>query len=80
MLRPVQTFFNQVSQPAACNQFHSVQGRSSRWLLMTNDRMHADDLEFCPLNFGGVADNSASRLKPNRSGKGIDLGQPSAVI
>ena len=35
-------FFNQVAQSAACNHFHSLEQRCSRWLLMTHDRMHSD--------------------------------------
>ena len=35
-------FFNQVAQSAACNQFHSLEQRCSRWLLMTHDRMDSD--------------------------------------
>jgi len=35
-------FFNQVAQSAACNQFHSIEQRCSRWLLMTHDRMQSD--------------------------------------
>jgi CRP-like cAMP-binding protein len=35
-------FFNQVAQSAACNQFHSLEQRCSRWLLMTHDRMESD--------------------------------------
>jgi len=35
-------FFNQVAQSAACNQFHSLEQRCSRWLLMTRDRMGSD--------------------------------------
>jgi hypothetical protein len=35
-------FFNQVAQSAACNQFHSLEQRCSRWLLMTHDRMGSD--------------------------------------
>jgi CRP-like cAMP-binding protein len=35
-------FFNQVAQSAACNQFHSLEQRCSRWLLMTHDRMRSD--------------------------------------
>lgn len=36
-------FFNQVAQSAACNQFHSLEQRCCRWLLMTHDRMDGDD-------------------------------------
>jgi CRP-like cAMP-binding protein len=35
-------FFNQVAQSAACNQFHSLEQRCARWLLMTHDRMESD--------------------------------------
>ena len=43
MLRYTHAFFNQVAQSAACNHFHSLQQRCCRWLLMTHDRMHADE-------------------------------------
>ena len=43
MLRYAHAFFNQVAQSAACNQFHSIQQRCCRWLLMTHDRMHSDE-------------------------------------
>ena len=36
-------FFNQVAQSAACNQFHSIEQRCSRWMLMTHDRMQSDE-------------------------------------
>lgn len=36
-------FFNQVAQSAACNQFHSLEQRCCRWLLMTHDRMDGDN-------------------------------------
>jgi len=42
MHRYVHAFFNQVAQSAACNQFHSLEQRCCRWLLMTHDRMHSD--------------------------------------
>jgi CRP-like cAMP-binding protein len=43
MLHYAHAFFNQVAQSAACNQFHSLEKRCCRWLLMTHDRMGADD-------------------------------------
>jgi len=43
MLLYVHAFFNQVAQSAACNQFHSLEQRCCRWLLMTHDRMQSDE-------------------------------------
>jgi CRP-like cAMP-binding protein len=43
MLHYAHAFFNQVAQSAACNQFHSLQQRCCRWLLMTRDRMQSDE-------------------------------------
>jgi CRP-like cAMP-binding protein len=41
--RYTQGLFNQVSQTTACNHVHSVQQRMCRWLLMTHDRVGADE-------------------------------------
>jgi len=35
----------QVTQSAVCNQFHSVDARLARWLLMTHDRMGGDEFQ-----------------------------------
>ena len=43
MLHFAHAFFNQVAQSAACNQFHSLEQRCCRWLLMTHDRMQSDE-------------------------------------
>jgi CRP-like cAMP-binding protein len=41
--RFTQGMINQISQTTACNQVHSVQQRMCRWLLMTHDRVAADE-------------------------------------
>ena len=38
-----QSLLTQVSQSAACNRFHRVNARLARWLLMTHDRLGADE-------------------------------------
>ena len=41
--RYTQGMINQMSQTTACNHAHSVQQRMCRWLLMTHDRVGADE-------------------------------------
>jgi CRP-like cAMP-binding protein len=43
MLRYAHAFFNQIAQNVACIHLHRVEQRCCRWLLMTRDRMPADD-------------------------------------
>ena len=35
----------QITQTAACNRFHRIEGRLARWLLMTSDRVRSDNFE-----------------------------------
>jgi CRP-like cAMP-binding protein len=37
------SLLTQVSQSSACNRFHFVNARLARWLLMTNDRLGAEE-------------------------------------
>src|SRR6267378_4966134 len=45
LLRYTQALITQISQTAVCNRLHSVEQRLCRWLLMTHDRTHADELQ-----------------------------------
>ncbi len=35
----------QITQTAACNRFHRIEGRLARWLLMTSDRVRSEKFE-----------------------------------
>ena len=43
--RYMQGMVNQMAQGTACNHVHSVQARMCRWLLMTHDRVGADEFQ-----------------------------------
>src|SRR3984893_5011715 len=43
--RYTQAMINQISQSTVCNRRHSVQKRMCRWLLMSHDRVGADEFQ-----------------------------------
>jgi CRP-like cAMP-binding protein len=44
LVRYFSAYMVQVSQAVACNGLHHVRQRCCKWLLMTHDRVHANDL------------------------------------
>ena len=45
LLRYSHSVLNQMSQLAVCNQFHALEARLARWLLMTHDRTDGDEFQ-----------------------------------
>src|SRR4029453_641408 len=43
--RYVHSWLTQIQQVAVCNQFHPIDSRLARWLLMTHDRMGDDEFQ-----------------------------------
>ncbi|HEY0100896.1 MAG TPA: Crp/Fnr family transcriptional regulator [Pyrinomonadaceae bacterium] len=46
LLRYLQMLLLQTGQIAACNRLHSIGERLARWLLMSHDRCHCEELPF----------------------------------
>lgn len=45
LLRYTQALIVQISQTAVCNRLHTTEQRLCRWMLMTHDRTHKDELQ-----------------------------------
>lgn len=45
LLRYKQALITQISQTAVCNRLHTIEQRLCRWMLMTHDRTHSDELQ-----------------------------------
>jgi CRP-like cAMP-binding protein len=45
LYRYLNALMAQITQTAACNRFHRIEGRLARWLLMTSDRVRSDEFE-----------------------------------
>lgn len=44
LLKYIHALLCQISQSAVCNRFHTVEQRLCRWLLISRDRAHSDEL------------------------------------
>ena len=44
LLRYIHCLISQISQSAACNRFHTLEQRLSRWLLITQDKVKSKEL------------------------------------
>ena len=44
LLRYTQALLTQMAQTAVCNRHHSLDQQLCRWLLLSHDRLHSDDL------------------------------------
>lgn len=62
--RYVQCFITQIAQTSACNRIHSLDERCVRWLLMTHDRVEADEFPMTQEFLGAL-------LAPRRAGVSI---------
>jgi CRP-like cAMP-binding protein len=66
--RYTHSLLTQITQAAVCNQFHLVDARLARWLLMTHDRMGDDEFQLTQeflSNMLGVRREGVSRAATN---------------
>jgi len=74
LLRYTQALITQISQTAVCNRLHSMEQRLCRWLLMTHDRTHSDELKMTQefiSNILGVRREGVTHAAQNLQEKGF---------
>lgn len=72
--RYTHSVLTQITQSAVCNQFHSVDARLARWLLMTHDRIGADEFQITQeflSNMLGVRREGVSRAAGHLQKRGL---------
>ena len=72
--RFIHSLMTQISQAAACNRFHPIEARLARWLLMTQDRMHAEEFQITQeflSNMLGVRREAVNRAAGNLQRRGL---------
>lgn len=68
------SLLTQITQSAVCNQFHTVNARLSRWLLMMHDRMESDEFQVTQQflsNMLGVRREGVSRAASHLQKRGL---------
>jgi len=74
LLRYTQALITQISQTAVCNRLHPLEQRLCRWLLMTRDRTHSDELQMTQefiSNMLGVRREGVTLAAQNLQQKGL---------
>jgi CRP-like cAMP-binding protein len=74
LLRYTLALITQISQTAVCNRLHPVEQRLCRWLLMTRDRTHSNELQMTQefiSNMLGVRREGVTHAAQNLQEKGL---------
>ena len=69
------SLLTQISQTAVCNRFHPIDARLARWLLMTRDRMGADEFQLTQdflSNMLGVRREGVNKAAGELQQQGLD--------
>lgn len=74
LLRYTQSLMTQIAQTAVCNRYHTVEQRLCRWLLMSLDRLSADQLSTTQeqiANMLGVRREGVTEAAKRLQGQGL---------